>query len=133
MIDFSAIEGELSTVAQAAYTFKSTETGRIRETVANSQMPALDVAVVNHEGTQRAGYEEGRSSIVILLRFHHAKPATAESRLKLALEAVRAAIETHTGWTSFAAAREITSRATEAPGGDGSVIRAGTITLTALT
>jgi len=133
VIDFSAIENEILDICTGAHSFKSSLAGRIREVIPNSEMPSCDVACTEHEGAQRAGYEDAKSGVMIVIRCSHMKRTTAENNLKIILENLRAALETSGKGTSFCVLRDITSRATDEPEGEGSPVRVGIITLLALT
>ena len=131
MIDFSAVESEIMGLLTGAYSFKSTMTGRIRETVPNSSMPSCDVAVGESRATSYAGYEEFRTPVTIVLRVGNTKRTTAEATLKVIIEALRTALTDITG-TNFNVLREIEARATDDESGEGSSIRTGIVTLTAI-
>jgi len=131
MIDFSALESEIMDLFTGAYSFKSTSTGRIREVVPNSSMPSCDVAVGESRTQSFAGYEEFRTPVTAVMRLSSTKRNTGEATLKIILETVREALTGVTG-TNFNVLREIEARATDEESGDGSSIRIGLVTMTAI-
>ncbi len=132
MIDYSAIESEVMSLCTGATTFKSTETGRIRENVPDASMPSCDVAAGPHESTRRAGYTDYKVNVTIVIRCQGFKRTTAEQTLKKALEDVSAALEGAGHGTSFDVLREITSRSFMPETGDTKSVREGVVTLSAL-
>ncbi len=132
MIDFSAIESEIMSLCTGATTFKSTETGRIRENVPDASMPSCDVACLQHESTRRAGYTEYRIPVVVMIRERGIKRTAGERALKGKFELVCAALESAGHGTAFDVLRDMSSRTYMAESGDTKSVREGVVTLNAL-
>ncbi len=121
MIDFSAIESEVSSIITSAATFKSSETGYIREIVPVTQMPACDVSAQGHESRQLVNRDYTIQMVAVIRRQGVDRKDNADS-FKLLVEQVCAALE---GWkgTSFDVIRNITSKHGMGQDGNGALVR----------
>jgi hypothetical protein len=130
VIDFSAIETEIMTLVSGAATFKSTNTGRIRETVNLGQMPSADVSCTGHRSANRL-YPSYEADVMVAIRSASQDRNTNVNAFKVLVENVCNALEGVTG-TSFDVIRNITSRVGEDESGDGKVVRVAVVTFTVL-
>jgi len=129
MIDFSAIEAELKTALAVVDKFKTIEAGRIRETVATSLMPALDISCFGHQYNfhdPEAQYKIPTAIVIRCMGFDRTDNANA---FKVLFERACAILETLRG-TAFNVVRGIDAQIQETDSGNGSIVRAGVIQLT---
>lgn len=128
MIDFSAIEVELGTALSTG--FKTIECGRIRETVPNASMPALDISCQGH--TYKREDPEARYKIpcTLVIRRMGFDRADDAAKFKENIEQLSNSLETYGKGTAFNVVRGISSQIQEGDSGNGSVIRAGLIQIT---
>lgn len=130
MINTSAIEIELASVCAEAFTFKSSSTGRIRETVPDTAMPGLDISALPVRSEHKAGYIAYRVPVLFVIRVSKQNRDDGSARLKQAIDAIITVFESYKG-TSFDVLRDVLGRAVDDDNGSGSPVRIGIIQATA--
>ena len=132
MIDYSAIENEIKDAIKDITAFKSIETGHIRENIANSAMPALDISCEGHSYNFHDTDAQYKIPTYIWLRVYGTDRKENADAFKVLMEQVCAKLEVLTG-SSFDVVRNIEVAMNEmaASGGSGSVVRTGLIQMQA--
>lgn len=130
MIDFSAIETEIAALITAAATFTSSNTGRIRETLPISSMPAVDVSATGHVHEQPGVNARYRIPMMAVIRSYGTDRNDNASEFKELVEAACGALEHETG-SNFDIIRDITSTIGDATNGEAGSVRVAVITFTA--
>lgn len=130
MIDFSAIEAEVAALVAAAASFKTTNTGRIRETIPITGMPAADISATGHVSAHQRIHRAYTIQMLVVIRAQSQARNTNANAFKVLVEQVCAALEGVKG-SSFDVLRDITSRVGDLDAGNGQVVRVATITFTA--
>jgi hypothetical protein len=129
MIDFSAIETEIQIALAGIEKFKTVETGRVREVVATSQMPSLDISCDGHQYNYHDTEARYKIPCFIIIRKCGANRKDLADEFKVLIERVCLILETLTG-TAFRVVRGIDSSIQESDSGNGSIVRAGVIQIT---
>ncbi len=133
MIPITTILTEIAGVVTSVegITFRSTETGYVREVVPVTAMPACDIMAGDHSSQEYAGYTDYSLPIIIVLRRQAVKPTSKAAALDQWIEDICGALESHAP-VAFDRIGPTASQKAEEPGGDGSIIRIAVITCTAL-
>lgn len=129
MIDYSAIEAELKTALSAVDKFKDIETGHIRENVATSQMPALDISCDGHKYDFYDTEAQYKIPCFIVIRKVGVNRKVNADEFKVLMERACTILEVLTG-TAFSVIRGIDASIQESDSGNGSIVRAGVIQIT---
>jgi hypothetical protein len=129
MIDFSTIEAELKTALLPIEKFKTIEIGRIRETVATAQMPALDISCFGHTYNFHDVEAQYKIPCAIIIRRVGFDRTDNANEFKVLFERACTILETLRG-TAFNVVRGIDAQLQESDSGNGSIVRAGVIQIT---
>jgi hypothetical protein len=131
MIDFSRIEETVAGLLLGLTDFRSTETGRVRETVPVAAMPALDVSATGHKTTYDANIHYSVSVVAVIRRKGFDRTDNA-NEFKDLIEQTCALLEMATGDQWFDCITDLSSETGEEAEGSGALIRVGVIRVTAL-
>ena len=133
MIPITTILTEVSTAVNAVsgVTFKSHETGYIREVVPVTQMPSCDIAAGDHTAVEMAGYTDYTLPLIIVMRRQDITRTAKGLNFNDFIERICAALESHSP-VAFDHIGAIASQRGEEPGGDGSMVRVAVITCNVL-